>query len=73
MHAHGYMQRKLYVNKLIAELTPFSAVPLFGPEAGGTLIRMSYRFRAHGVITSYDLSDKVTATLNGQELAATMQ
>ena len=56
----------------IAELIPFSALPLFGPEAGGTVITILYSFWAHGVMTSEEFAHNVFVTLDGIHLATDM-
>ena len=40
------------------------AYPLFGPEAGGTVIAVTYDFGALGVMTSEDMQQHVTLTLD---------
>ena len=56
----------------VAELIPFYAVPLFGPEAGGTIVKISYSFWSSNVTASGDLPGDIHVVLHGQELAITM-
>ena len=49
---------------MFAEVISFHAYPLFGPEAGGTVIAVTYDFGALGVMTSEDMQQHVTLTLD---------
>ena len=62
----------LRISGWIADLVPFSALPLFGPEAGGTIVKISYSFWSSNVTASGDLPGNVHVVLHGQELAITM-
>ena len=56
----------------VAEMIPFSAAPLYGPEAGGTVITISYSFWASGVMTSDDFANNVSVALNDLQLTYTV-
>ena len=47
------------------------AVPLFGPEAGNTVVTISYSFWAHDIITQDDVAQNVFVAMNQLELNVT--
>ena len=56
----------------VAELIPFYAVPLFGPEAGRTIITIFFSLWVRDVMVADILPRSVHVVLNGQELAITV-
>ena len=50
----------------------FSVAPLFGPEAGGTLLTIMYSFWQDGVTTADHFAERVTVTLGGMPLSHNM-
>ena len=73
---HGFIDVNTCINNevqihVFTELTPFSVVPLFGPEAGGTIVTVSYSFWVQDVMTSEDFVHNVYVTLDGHDLPVT--
>ena len=66
----SHFSKEIYLHRS-TELTPFLAVPLFGPEAGDTVIIISYSFWAYDVITQDDFEQNVFVTMNALELNVT--